>query len=182
MGTDKAFVPFEGRSLLARALDLARSVTDDVRIVGDGSKFAPFAPVVEDIHPGCGPLGGIHAALRASDRELNVILAVDLPFVSFALLQFLITRARTSQATVTLAGAGGFWQPLCAVYRRGFAETAESALRAGQYKIDPLFNQVRVQGISEEELETAGFTSAIFRNLNTPEELASAVGLAKRST
>ncbi len=182
MGTDKAFVPFEGRSLLARALDLARSVTDDVRIVGDGSKFAPFAPVVEDIHPGCGPLGGIHAALRASDRELNVILAVDLPFVSFALLQFLITRARTSQATVTLARAGGFWQPLCAVYRRGFAETAEGALRAGQYKIDPLFNQVRVQGISEEELETAGFTSAIFRNLNTPEELASAVGLAKRST
>ncbi len=183
MGTDKAFVPFEGRTLLARALDLARSVSSDVRIVGDRSKFAPFSPVVEDIHPGCGPLGGIHAALRASDKELNVILAVDLPFVSFALLQFLITRARASQAVVTVAYAGGHRQPLCAVYRRDFAETAERDLHAGQYRIDRLFDQLAVQTITEKELETAGFTSAIFRNLNTPEELAeaSAADLARRN-
>ena len=35
MGADKAFVTLEGRTLLARALELARSVTADVRIVGD---------------------------------------------------------------------------------------------------------------------------------------------------
>jgi molybdopterin-guanine dinucleotide biosynthesis protein A len=183
MGADKAFVALEGRTLLARALDLARSISSDVRIVGDRSKFAPFAPVVEDIFPGCGPLGGIHAALLASQKEFNVILAVDVPFVSFALLQFLITRARNSDATVTLARAGAYWQPLCAVYRRDFSEAAERALRAGHYKIDPLFDEVAVQGISEEELETAGFTPAIFRNLNTPEELAeaSAVSGANRN-
>jgi len=183
MGTDKAFVPFEGRTLLARALDLARSISSDVHIVGEPSKFAPFAPVVEDIFPDCGPLGGIHAALRASQREMNVILAVDLPFVSFALLQFLITRASNSSASVTLSRAGGFWQPLCAVYRRGFAEAAERALLAGHYKIDPLFKEVPVQEIDQEELETAGFTPAIFRNLNTPEELAeaSAADVAKKN-
>jgi len=174
MGTDKAFVALDGRTLLARALDLARSVTPDFHIVGDPSKFAPFAPVVEDIHPGCGPLGGIHAALMASEKDLNVILAIDLPFVSFALLQFLITRARNSNALVTLAQAGGYWQPLCAVYRRDFAEAAERALRAGRYKIDPLFEKVPVQAISQDELEAAGFTPAIFRNVNTPEELAEA--------
>ena len=65
------------------ALDLARSVTFDVRIVGSQEKFAPFAPVVEDIFPDCGPLGGIHAALRASSTELNMMLAVDMPFVSW---------------------------------------------------------------------------------------------------
>ena len=69
MGTDKALVPLDGRTLLARALDLARSLTREVRIVGDKQKFAPFAPVVEDVFPGCGPLGGIHAALRASNRR-----------------------------------------------------------------------------------------------------------------
>ena len=81
MGTDKAFVEYDGRTLLARALDLARSVTPDVRIVGSAEKFAPFAPVVEDIFCDCGPLGGIHAALRSSPTELNVMLAVDTPFV-----------------------------------------------------------------------------------------------------
>ena len=82
MGTDKAFVTLDGRTLLARVLEVAHSVTRDVRIVGDAAKYAVFAPVVEDVFRDCGPLGGIHAALRASQAELNLILAVDVPFVS----------------------------------------------------------------------------------------------------
>lgn len=174
MGTDKCYVTLDGRTLLARALDLARSITAEVYIVGERPEFATFAPVVEDIFPNCGPLGGIHAALSASQKELNVILAVDVPFVSFALLQFLISRARGSDAAVTVAHAGGHWQPLCAVYRREFALVAEQALRAGHYKIDALFDQVKLQAISAEELEGAGFAPTIFRNLNTPEELSDA--------
>ena len=49
MGADKAFIELDGPTLLARALELARSVTLDVRIVGDPGKFAPYAPVVEDV-------------------------------------------------------------------------------------------------------------------------------------
>jgi molybdopterin-guanine dinucleotide biosynthesis protein A len=175
MGTDKAFVMFDCFTLLARALEVAQSVTPEVRIVGDPSKFGLFAPVVEDLFHECGPLGGIHAALRASHTELNVILAVDLPFVSPALLQYLIKRARESaSATVTVAQAGGRWQPLGAVYRPGFADVAEQALRARRYRIDALFEAARTQVIAEEELETAGFSSKMFRNLNTPEELEAA--------
>jgi molybdopterin-guanine dinucleotide biosynthesis protein A len=171
MGTDKAFVILDGRTLLARALDLARSVTSDVRIVGHAAKFAPFAPVVEDIFPGCGPLGGIHAALRISSTDLNAILAVDVPFVPPALLQYLIKRSRDAVATVTVAQSGGRFQPLCAVYRREFADVAEQALRTGRYKIDALFESAHTQVIAENELENAGFSSKIFRNLNTLEEL-----------
>src|SRR5262249_12462932 len=63
MGADKAFVVFDGLTLLDRMLDLARSATTDVHIVGDPAKFRDFAPVVEDVYRECGPLGGIHAAL-----------------------------------------------------------------------------------------------------------------------
>src|SRR5215470_12332753 len=87
MGTDKAFVTFEGRTLLSRMLEVARSLTPTVRIVGKTAKYAEFAPVIEDIFPGCGPLAGIHAALRATQTELNVILAVDVPFVSASLVE-----------------------------------------------------------------------------------------------
>ncbi|MGA7421925.1 MAG: NTP transferase domain-containing protein, partial [Candidatus Sulfotelmatobacter sp.] len=38
MGTDKAFVEYEGRPLLARALDLVRSVVSGVWIVGSREK------------------------------------------------------------------------------------------------------------------------------------------------
>ncbi|MGA2858855.1 MAG: molybdenum cofactor guanylyltransferase [Candidatus Sulfotelmatobacter sp.] len=175
MGADKAFLALDGRTLLVRALDLARSVTHDVRIVGEASKFRVFAPVVEDLFPACGPLGGIHAALRASGAELNLILAVDMPFVPPALLPFLITRARSSTAMVTVARSGGGWQPLCAVYRREFAEVAQSGLREGRYKIDALFDAARTQAIGEEELEAAGFSASVFRNLNTKEDVQAAV-------
>jgi molybdenum cofactor guanylyltransferase len=174
MGADKAFVAFDGRTLLARALDLAHSVTADVRIVGSATKFAAFAPVIEDIFPGCGPLAGIHAALRSSQTELNLILAVDVPFASFALLQFLIARARSSAAIATVPRTTQGWQPLCAIYRREFADAAEEALREGRYKIDALFDAAHTQVIAEEELESAGFSPNIFRNLNTPEDLAAA--------
>jgi molybdopterin-guanine dinucleotide biosynthesis protein A len=180
MGADKAFVRLEGRTLLDRALDLARSVTADVRIVGDTAKFATFAPVVEDVFPGCGPLGGIHAALRSSPTELNLILAVDIPYVSAALLQYLIARAgHSASATVTLAHSGGNWQPLCAIYRRDFADAAEQSLRAGHYKIDKLFAATSTQRIAEEELKAAGFPPNLFRNLNTREELAEAIAPPK---
>jgi molybdopterin-guanine dinucleotide biosynthesis protein A len=175
MGADKAFLALDGRTLLVRALDLARSVTHDVRIVGEASKFRVFAPVVEDLFPACGPLGGLHAALRASGAELNLILAVDMPFVPPALLPFLITRARSSTAMVTVARSGGGWQPLCAVYRREFAEVAQSGLREGRYKIDALFDAARTQAIGEEELEAAGFSASVFRNLNTKEDVQAAV-------
>jgi molybdenum cofactor guanylyltransferase len=174
MGADKAFVALDGRTLLARALELARSVTADVRIVGDAAKFVAFAPVVEDVFRGCGPLAGIHAALRASAADLNLMLAVDLPFVSRALLEFLIVRARSSEALVTVARAGARLQPLCAVYRRGFVDVADAALVAGRYRINALFDGAQTCVVEQEELDAAGFSVRMFRNLNTPEELEAA--------
>jgi molybdopterin-guanine dinucleotide biosynthesis protein A len=173
MGVDKAFLDFDGRTLLARALDLARSVTAEVRIVGSREKFAPFAPVVEDIFPAHGPLGGIHAALRSSHANLNLMLAVDAPFVSRTLLQYLLGEAHhMPEATVVVPCCNGHRQPLCAVYQREFAEAAEKALLAGKNRIDVLFDMVKSRVIGEEELERAGFSAALFCNLNTPADVA----------
>jgi molybdopterin-guanine dinucleotide biosynthesis protein A len=174
MGKDKAFLDYGSRTFLARALDLTRSITCDTRIVGSREKFAPFAPVVEDVFRNCGPLGGIHAALRSSLTELNLILAVDTPFVPVAFLQYLIRSAQSApDTTVIVPRSRQGWQPLCAIYRREFAEVAENALNSGRNRIDRLFDMVRTRALEPEELEAAGFSSSIFRNLNTPEELKS---------
>jgi molybdopterin-guanine dinucleotide biosynthesis protein A len=170
MGSDKAFLQLGGRSLLSRALDLARDITPDVRIVGDPEKFAAFGTVVPDIYPDRGPLGGIHAALLASSADRSLILAVDLPFIPESFLRYLITEAQSSDAIVTAPAAGGHFHPLCAVYRKAFVPAAERALAEGRNKLDALISEVPARVISEEELSAAGFDSAIFRNLNTPKE------------
>jgi molybdopterin-guanine dinucleotide biosynthesis protein A len=170
MGTDKAFLQLDGRTLLARALDVVRAVTPEFHIVGPRAKFELFGPVVEDIFSDRGPLGGIHAALCASDKELNLVLAVDIPKVDARFLEFILHRAQDSDAVVTVPRAGGGWQPLCAVYRRAFCNAAEQALKQGRNKIDPLFERVSVAVIEESDLKKAGFAESIFRNLNTPAE------------
>ena len=174
MGTEKAFVEFEGCTLLDRALKLARSVSDDVRVVGSAKKFKAYAPVVEDIFVECGPLGGIHSALRNSTAEFNLVLAVDMPFLSTHFLRYLTEEARRCASMVTIPCSASRLQPLCAVYRRSFADVAETALRAEQNKIDTLFANVETRIVREEELESAGFSNELFRNLNTVAELKEA--------
>lgn len=170
MGQDKALLEFGGSTLLQRALDIAASVSKHVAIVGDPTKFAAFAPVVPDIYSNHGPLGGIHTALSNSTAELNLILAVDLPFVDSRFLDYLISRADESSAVVTVPCVAGRYQPLCAIYRKAFAALAEQALAARENKIDTLFSQVPLCMISDEELSQTGWNAAMFRNLNTPEE------------
>lgn len=174
MGTDKAFVVLDGRTLLAHALDLVKLVTSNVHILGSRAPFEAFGAVVEDQFPNCGPLGGIHAALRSSSAQLNLILAVDMPFVRAEFLDCLAGLAQTSSAMVTVPRAAGNWQPLCAIYRTPFADIAETALQQGRNKIDPLYREVEVQVIEESEIERKGFSSDMFRNLNTPQEVQEA--------
>ncbi len=174
MGEDKAFLKLGSQTLLVRALHLAHSVARDVRIGGEASKFAAFGRVVEDVYPEHGPLGGIHAALQNTLTQLNLILAVDLPFVSSKFLEYLVSQAHASRAVVTVPRAAGGWQPLCAIYGREFADLAEQSLREGRNKIDALFPQVETRVIDEEELQREGFSSDMFRNMNTQEELEKA--------
>ena len=183
MGRDKAFLVFDGQTLLERALGVLGAVCDTVIIVGEPAKFAEYAtvksaaaksenanqePVVADIFPGCGPLAGIHTALTHSTAELNLMLAVDMPFVSKELLAFLFAAAGEGSAVITVPRTSKGLQPLCAVYRREFLTVAEQALRAGRYKIDAAFSGVSIHEIDSAELAAAGFTERSFFNVNTP--------------
>jgi molybdenum cofactor guanylyltransferase len=170
MGQDKAFLPFGNSTLLARALELARAATGNARIVGSAKKFAAFGPVVEDIYPGRGPLAGIHAALAATDGALNLITAVDMPFLELDFLNYLIARARESRAEVVVPKAGGHFQPLCAIYRKSFTDIAQRSLQAGNNKLELLLSEVPTLVIEGAELERNGFSEDIFRNLNTRQD------------
>lgn len=134
MGTDKAALALEGRTLLEHAVAILREVAGEVAILGPRQLYGGCGvPVIEDIYPGCGPIGGIHAALThvAQAPKLSLIIAVDTPFLEPKFLAYLAERARESGAVVTTPEIGGYRQPLCAVYSQEFLPIAEQALRAG---------------------------------------------------
>jgi molybdopterin-guanine dinucleotide biosynthesis protein A len=169
MGSDKALLKFRGRTLIELALEHASAVATRVRIVGSREKYAAYGEVIEDVYPGQGPLAGIHAALRASERDRNLILAVDAPLIELEYLRQLTASAEKSGAAVTVTRTSdGRLHPLCAVYRKSFADVAERALREKRNKIDALFAQVMTEYVEPAAL---GFDERMLANVNTPDDL-----------
>jgi molybdopterin-guanine dinucleotide biosynthesis protein A len=157
----------------------AKSVADDVLIVGPKEKFSVYGQVVEDIYKNCGPLGGLHAALNRSRTELNVVVPVDTPFLDTDFLAYMVDEARQNTTMVTVPKLNDGLQPLCAVYRRGFLAIAEEALKEGKYKIDTLFTPeiVCVVDLNGDAMKKRGFDASMFDNINTPKDYE---GAAKR--
>jgi molybdenum cofactor guanylyltransferase len=183
MGTDKALLRLpDGATLLEHSVSVLSSVASEVRIIGSREKYGDVsraAMIVEDIYSDRGPLGGIHSALLSSDTELNLVLAVDTPAVTPALLKYLVARAEASDAIVVVPEIEGRHQPLCAVYRKDFHRLAQRSLEAGQNKVDLAFDAVNTLVLSQDELEAAGYSADLFRNLNTVEEWSNFNQLAK---
>ena len=171
MGQDKAALSLNGRTLLEHALAALRGVCHDVSILGRYELYGTLAPVYEDVFPGCGPLGGIHAALSSSQTRYNMIIAVDTPFLAPGFLSYLAERAAASGAVVTTPEIDDYTQPLCTVYSLDFLPIAERALKAGNYKIVPLFPRGQTEVVKESELRRFAFSAEMFENLNTPEDM-----------
>jgi molybdopterin-guanine dinucleotide biosynthesis protein A len=140
MGQDKALLQLAGRSMLDRALDKLRTLplAASPRIAGAArSELSSHAGVVADLHPGCGPLSGIEAALAVSTRPLNVFLPVDTPLLPAQFLRWMLLRAEITGALATVPRINGWPQPLCAVYHQSLLGHIGAALLAGDHKVMP---------------------------------------------
>jgi molybdenum cofactor guanylyltransferase len=188
MGQDKALLTLAGRSLLELALDKLRTLplAAAPRIAGARAEPLSPAPVVDDLHPGCGPLGGIEAALAASSRPLNVFLPVDTPLLPAQFLIWMLRRAEITGALATVPRINGWPQPLCAVYHRQLLPPIAAALMAGDYKVMPVViaaasgaastDVFDVELVASADVEILGFSPLPlyrwFHNCNTPEDMA----------
>ncbi len=79
-------------------MQTAGAVAGKTVIVGSRERYAAFGEVVEDVYADCGPLAGIHAALRATQTDLNLILSVDMPLMTAKFLAWLLEQASATDA------------------------------------------------------------------------------------
>lgn len=128
-------------------------------------------PWVRDAEEVEGPLAGLLGVMRgATQREDShlLILAVDLPQVTPAGLQALVTRCMPQQGVVMQSSQG--YEPLCAIYPVAALEWMEAFAARRVWKLQEVVAELVerqllvVQGVPETE-------GALF-NLNTPEDLA----------
>ena len=196
-GRDKSALIVEGRTILDRQLSVLSSITDDVLIVGAGvaraihdsrssgglepvegqARHAAGAPgriaprQIIDIVPGCGPLGGLHAALTAARGDALFVIACDMPFVTAAFADYLLSLSGDAEIVVPQTERG--YHPLCAVYTRACLDPVAARLADRRLRLGELVGALRARVVSAEEMARFGDPSRLLTNVNTPTEYAS---------
>jgi molybdenum cofactor guanylyltransferase len=177
MERPKALLPFRGESLVERQVRLLGQVSPRVAVVGKPELFAGLrVPVLADLVPGCGPLGGIYTGLASSSTDYNLFIGCDMPFLTVRFLRWLARRGLAGEAEVTaVESREGKLNPLAAVYRRRALGVIRSALERREYSVRKFFPQVRCLVVRWPELARAGYSPEIFDNLNTTADYEAAI-------
>jgi molybdopterin-guanine dinucleotide biosynthesis protein A len=170
MQRDKLALRFGGESLLASAARRFSAGFDEVWLsVADPDKYSEIAiPRVVDIYKGCGPMGGLHAALSAAAGTGVFLIAADLPFADPAAALRIMALAGESDVCL-LADSRGRYEPLFAYYKKSILPQVEAALQAGQYKLADVLDRVRLRLVRAPELGSL-WSDRLLLNINYPED------------
>ncbi len=181
LGTTKALLSFRGQTLLHRSVEVLRGLGLEVRILVGSLEDLPQdppAPLLVDRFTGCGPLGGIHSGLSASQGKRSVFLACDSPLVPQRLLEVLMENSRSFDIVIPRDGVMRL-HPLIAVYSRGCLEEIEERLGRRRLRVDELLLS---RGLRCRILDARryGVADQCFLNVNTPDDLLELQRLAAK--
>jgi molybdopterin-guanine dinucleotide biosynthesis protein A len=179
-GRPKALLDLHGRRIIDRVVEVLRAVTPDLLLVTNTPDlYASLGiPMVGDVFPEGGSLGGIYSGLKAAPGEAAFTVACDMPFLMPEVARLVLDRA--GEADVVIPQVGGQYETLHACYAKACLGPMERRLREGQLKIVGFFDEVRILAIPEAEVARFRAPDIVFMNVNTPEELERARALAAR--
>lgn len=182
MGLDKPFLGYQGQLLVLRlarrllpiAAELIFSANDVDQYGGLAWALRGTVPVcaVADNYPTAGPLAGLEAGLSAARYDLALLLAVDMPFVSLPLLEYM--RGLAADYDVVIPRVPDpetgevSHEPLHAFYRRSCLPAIERQLAAGRRRVISFLSEVRVREVLPEEAARFDPDGLSYFNINTP--------------
>ena len=154
-GSPKALARLDGETLAERTWRVLGEACEERLAVGkraDGLEL-PFE-LLDDGDETRAALAGIVAGLRAASTGLAVVLPVDMPRVTPALLHQLADACRDAAAPQT---------PLPAAFRRGALPLLERRLAENRLALHEALAELRAVRIEVDE--------QLLSNVNTPDEL-----------
>lgn len=174
MGTDKSFVLFNGRPLIEVVVEAVAGLGAETLLITN--KPAEYAylnlPMVGDVYPDHGSLGGIFTAVHAAAHPHTLVVACDMPWLNRPLLAYMVGLRQT--ADIVVPRWEKYPEPLHAIYSKTCLDPIEARLKAQQLKITGFFGQVAVRFVERAEIEQFDRNGRSFANINSPEDLEEA--------
>ena len=174
MKTNKALIKLNKKQMIEYIMVTLKSVVDEIIIVtNDPADYLDFnAVLVTDLIPKRGPLSGIHAGLKASSSQYSFVVACDMPFLSQALIGFMLAQSTGYDAVVPKIE--GYYQPLHAVYSKFCVPHIEKTLLEGNFKVTAFYEHINIKYISEEDITPLADINKVFFNINDRDDLIKA--------
>ena len=117
-----------------------------------------------------GPLGGIHAALKASSEDAIFVFAGDMPFLDKEIISDQINEFNKRQYDVLIPEVDLFIEPLHAIYRKSTLNHLERFLFEGKSRaVRDFLSEVNVGYL---QMPKTDKTEIAFANINSPSDLA----------
>jgi molybdopterin-guanine dinucleotide biosynthesis protein A len=179
MGRDKAWMELDGIPLVRLAVEKIRLVgITEIFISGreDRDYSSLNCPVLQDLEPGFGPLGGIERALHACTSPLLLVLAVDMPHMTPAFLRKLVQHS--DPLTGAVPKLAGHLEPLAAIYPKRCHAYAYDAVIKRRHAVRD-FAAACQREHAVRLLPVADADTGCFANWNTPADLAPAPALKR---
>ncbi len=185
MPGDKAFMEVSGRRVISIQLEALDGLFEEILIVCNADRVArlkalegeaPGVRVVEEPVSGKGPLGGILSGLLVSGTEENFVVACDMPFIRREAVALVLAGLAGHDVAVPATPSG--LEPLHAAYRKSCAPVIASQLEEGDLKVTDFFEKVDVRYVPWEELLRIDPGGRLLTNVNEPDDMRRATGLA----
>jgi len=175
MGTDKAFLKVDGRTIIEQILAVFSGLFGHCIIVTNTpDRYRSYGvELVGDVYDVRGSLNGIYSGLLRSRDEYNFVVACDMPFLNPRLIAYMGEIAEGHDAVVPRYQ--GYHEPLHAVYRKKLLPLIEAQIRKDDRRILNLYEHIDVRYLTEEEIDRFDPERRSFKNVNTPEEYKEAV-------
>ncbi|HXM93903.1 MAG TPA: molybdenum cofactor guanylyltransferase [Candidatus Dormibacteraeota bacterium] len=181
MGRDKGLLDFAGVPLIVKTVRLLEQLVCEVVVVGSPDRYVRLGlRVIRDREISrsdelnLGPLVGIASALHVTETPWNLILACDLPYLSGAWIDWLLSRATQSSAQVVMPQTTHGVEPLAAVYRRECVSAIDASLAHGFRKVSDALRDLRVELIHSREWRKFDPHGRVLTNMNTLADYAEA--------
>lgn len=174
MGRPKAFLPYEGSTVIAHVVETVRDLFQEVFLVSNEPESYEDlgVDVVKDILPYRGPMGGILSGLLVSGLEHSFVLACDMPLVSRPLIHDM-TEARHGWDVVVLSHDRGI-EPLLGIYSKNCIKPMEEALFSGSLSVQEILGGLKTTTFRYEDEPGAGIADddllPAYFNVNTPQD------------
>jgi molybdopterin-guanine dinucleotide biosynthesis protein A len=170
MGTDKALLPVDGRPMIQSLIRSLIPVSRDVIVsLSDGERQEELkralpagVRVVYDERPAQGPLMGIYAGLKASESEVNLVVACDIPEIDPGFVTEMLSYTGDHDVVASVDKEGRT-NALLAMYRRSVLPLMKRQLDEGQRKVVLFYPRCRVKYVPMRD-------GAWYRNINTMDD------------